>query len=75
VTGKRVDYDFSSFPAPEVDLKGYALWNFYAQYGLLKNKLNIFADIKNITNKKDYYEVYGYNVQGINVTGGIRFQL
>jgi len=75
VTGKRVDYDFSSFPSSEVDLKGYALWNFYAEYGFLKKKLNIFADIKNITNKKDYYEVYGYNVQGINVTGGLRFQL
>jgi len=75
VTGKRVDYDFSSFPASAVDLKGYALWNFYTEYSFLKKKLNIFADIKNITNKKDYYEVYGYNVQGINVTGGLRFQL
>ena len=75
VTGKRIDNDYTSFPASEVDLNGYALWNVYAGYSLLKKKLTIFADIKNITNKKDYYEVYGYNVQGINVTGGIHFQL
>jgi len=75
VTGKRTDYDFSGFPASEVKLNSYALWNVYAEYSLFKKKLNIFADVKNITNKKNYYEVYGYNVQGINVTGGLRFQL
>jgi vitamin B12 transporter len=75
VTDKRIDYDFNSFPASEVTLKAYALWNFYAGYDFLNKKLNIFTNIKNITNKKDYYEVYGYNVQGIYVTGGLRFQL
>jgi hypothetical protein len=35
----------------------------------------LFIDAKNLTNKTNYYEVYGYNVQGINITGGIRFKL
>jgi vitamin B12 transporter len=75
ITGKRTDYDYSSFPASVVNLDAYALWNLYAAYTLSNKKLSIFTDIKNITGKKDYYEVYGYNVQGINVTAGLRFQL
>ena len=75
ITGKRTDYDYSSFPASAVNLDAYALWNLYAAYTLSNKKLSIFTDIKNITDKKDYYEVYGYNVQGINVTAGLRFQL
>jgi vitamin B12 transporter len=77
VTGKRTDtyYDPTTFLPSEVDLKAYALWNAYAEYSLLDKKLNVFADVKNITNNKDYYEVYGYSVQGMNVNGGIRFKL
>jgi vitamin B12 transporter len=77
ITGKRIDNYFNpvtSIPS-QVDLKGYALWNLYAGYNLLRKKLNIFVDVKNLTNKKNYYEVYGYSVQGLNVTGGLRFQL
>ncbi len=75
ITGKRIDNNFLTFPATQVDLKGYALWNMYAEYNFLKKKLNFFVDAKNLTNKKNYYEVYGYSVQGLNVTGGFRFQL
>ena len=77
ITGKRIDNYFNpvTFIPSQVDLKGYALWNLYAGYNLLRKKLNIFVDVKNLTNKKNYYEVYGYSVQGLNVTGGLRFQL
>jgi vitamin B12 transporter len=56
-------------------LDAYLLWNAYAEYKLLKNDLVIFADAKNLTNKKDYTEVYGYNVQGFTFNGGVRFKL
>ncbi|HEV8285091.1 MAG TPA: TonB-dependent receptor [Chitinophagaceae bacterium] len=75
VTGKRIDNNYLSFPSTQVDLKAYALWNMYAEYNLLNKKLNLFVDAKNLVNNKDYYEVYGYSVQGLNVTGGLRFHL
>ena len=77
ITGKRIDtyFDPVTFNTIQVDLKPYALWNFYAEYTLLKNKFNFFADIKNLTDNKKYYEIYGYSVPGITVTGGFRFQL
>ena len=77
ITGKRTDtyFDPIRFLPSQVDLKAYVLWNPYAEYSFCKKKLNVFADAKNLTNKKDYYEVYGYSVQGLNITGGIRFKL
>ena len=77
VTGKRVDtyFDPVSFISKPVNLKSYALLNLYAEYSFLKKKLNLFADVKNITDNKNYYEIYGYNVQGLNATVGARFQL
>jgi vitamin B12 transporter len=76
-TGKRIDnyFDPISFIPSQVDLKAYALLNMYAEYNFLKKKLNIFVDAKNLTGKKNYYEVFGYNVQSFNVTAGLRFQL
>ena len=77
VTGKRVDtyFDPVSFISRPVNLKSYALLNLYAEYSMLKKKLNFFADVKNITDNKSYYEIYGYNVQGLNATVGVHFQL
>jgi vitamin B12 transporter len=75
ITGKRVDNNFLTFPATQVNLKAYALWNMYAEYNFLNKRLNFFVDAKNLTNKKNYYEVYGYSVQGLNLTGGLRFRL
>ncbi len=75
--GKRIDtyYDPNTYIPSQVDLKSYALWNVYAEYKLLNGRLNIFIDVKNLSNKKNYYEVYGYSVQGTNVTAGVRFKL
>jgi len=77
VTGKRIDtyYDPVTFSPSQVNLKSYVLLDLYLAYDFFKNKLNIFVDAKNITNNKNYYEVYGFSVQGINITGGVRFQL
>lgn len=77
ITGKRTDtyYDPITYIPMQVNLKSYALLNFYAAYSFCKNKLNVFVDAKNITNNTNYYEVYGYSVTGFNIIGGIRFQL
>jgi vitamin B12 transporter len=71
---KRTDMDFTSWPAREVELKSYLLWNAYAEYAVVANRLKLFVDFKNITNA-DYEEVYGYSTQGFNLMGGISFKL
>jgi vitamin B12 transporter len=74
--GKRPDsfFDLSTFTTKPVSLESYLLWNVYAEYSFLSNRLKLFADGKNLLDK-NYYEVYGYSTQGITVTGGVRFQL
>ena len=74
---KRQDTYFNSntFTSSPVVLKAYGVWNLYAEYGFDKAGVKLFADAKNLTNNKDYQEVYGYSVQGFTINGGIRFQL
>lgn len=74
--GNRDDLFFntSTFTQQPVKLKAYTLWNAFAEYSLLKNRLRIFTDLKNITNSK-YYEVYGYSTLGFNVNAGVGFRL
>jgi vitamin B12 transporter len=74
--GKRTDTDFGIWPAPakEVILKSYFLWSIHAEYSVIKDKLVVFADGKNLLDK-DYVEVLGYSTPGINFIGGIRFNL
>jgi vitamin B12 transporter len=75
-TGKRTDtyFDPATFVQSQVDLTAYTLWNAYAQYSFPKRNINIFIDIKNITNKTNYYEVYGYAVQGTTINAGLHFK-
>ncbi|WP_431217819.1 TonB-dependent receptor [Puia sp. P3] len=77
VTGKRQDqyFDPATYVASSVTLDSYALWNAYAEYQLCGNNFKLFVDVKNITNKKNYYEVYGYSVQGTNLTVGLSVKL
>lgn len=72
--GKRTDMDFNNWPATQVELKSYFLWSIHAEYSIVKDKLVVFADGKNLLNK-DYVEVLGYSTTGINIIGGIRFNL
>jgi vitamin B12 transporter len=74
--GKRSDlyFDPISYASSTVDLKAYTLLNAYAEYKLMGDKLRLFADAKNITDKK-YTEVYGYNTPGITINGGFRINL
>lgn len=72
--GKREDayFDNNTFSTVYATLKSYMLWDIYAEYGLLKNKLKLFADLRNITGSK-YTEISGFNTLGFNGNGGIRF--
>ncbi len=74
--GKRDDlfFDNSTFTQSAVTLKAYTVWNAFAQYSMLKNRLRFFVDVKNITNAK-YEEVYGYSTQKFNVMAGLAFRL
>ncbi len=74
--GNRTDLFFAppTYKSTEVDLKAYALLNVYAEYKLCKNRINLFADVKNLTNSS-YTEVYGFNTLGTNINAGIRFKL
>lgn len=74
--GKRNDlyYDAATFSSKPALLSAYTLWNAYASYQLVQDRVTVFADVKNITNTK-YTEVFGYSTQGFNITGGLRISL
>ncbi len=74
--GKRSDlyYDAATFSQKPATLAAYTLWNAYASYGFVQNRIKLFADVKNIVNAK-YTEVYGYRTQGFNISGGIRITI
>ena len=72
--GKRQDafFDAQTFQTVKTTLKAYSLWDIYIEYSFLKHKLKLFADLRNILDSH-YTEVSGFNTQGFNGTGGIRF--
>ena len=69
---KDVYFDPVTFAQQDVKLKSYVLFNFYAEYGLMKNRVKVFADLRNVFNEK-YSDIYGYNTAGMNAYGGVRF--
>jgi vitamin B12 transporter len=74
VFGERKDqyFDTNTFQVVSARLKSYALWDIYAEYRVVKNKLKLFADFRNILDSK-YTEISGFNTLGFNINGGIRF--
>jgi vitamin B12 transporter len=72
--GERKDayFDNTTFSTKNVTLNSFALINIYAEYKLLKNKLIVFADVRNILDA-DYTENAGYNTLGATFFGGVRF--
>ncbi len=72
--GKRKDayFDNNTFSTINTTLKSYILWDIFAEMSVLKNKLKIFADFRNITNSQ-FTEISGFNTLGFNGNGGIRF--
>jgi len=70
---KRQDsyFDNNTFTIVNVTLSSYALWDIYLDYAIYKNRLRIFADLRNVTNVK-YTEIAGFNSLGFNGYGGLR---
>ncbi len=71
--GKRNDvyFDMNTFTMRDVVLEPYTLLDVYSEYRL--GRINLFVQLRNALNNRNYYEIYGYNVQPVNLTGGIRF--
>ncbi|HEY1112171.1 MAG TPA: TonB-dependent receptor [Chitinophagaceae bacterium] len=71
--GKNTDVTFPppTYMQKEVKLGSYVLLNFYAEYSLVKNRLKLFADGRNLTGEK-YQEIWGYSTPGFNAHGGVR---
>jgi len=71
---KRKDayFDGVTYQTVNVVLDSYILLDVYAEYSFCKNKLKVFADLRNISDSK-YSETAGFNTLGFNGYGGIRF--
>ncbi|TMI95945.1 MAG: TonB-dependent receptor [Bacteroidetes bacterium] len=71
---KRKDayFDAMTFQTVNVELDSYILLDVYAEYAFCKNKLKLFADLRNISDSK-YSETAGFNTLGFNGYGGVRF--
>jgi vitamin B12 transporter len=71
---KRKDayFDAMTFQNVNVVLDSYMLLDVYAEYSFCKNKLKIFADLRNVSNSK-YSETAGFNTLGFNGYSGVRF--
>jgi vitamin B12 transporter len=70
---KDVYFDPVTFASQSITLKTYTLVNFYVEYAFLKNRLRLFADLRNVFDET-YSDIYGYNTAGFNAYGGIRFR-
>ena len=69
--GKRMDIDYNTFPASDVETGNYTLWNLYFDTEIIDNlKLNITA--KNIFDK-EYQEVYGYATEGRSIYAKVKY--
>jgi len=71
---KRKDayFDAMTFQTVNVVLDSYILLDVYAEYAFCKNRLKVFADLRNISDSK-YSETAGFNTLGFNGYGGVRF--
>ena len=71
---KRKDayFDAMTFQTVNVVLDSYILLDVYAEYAFCKNKLKVFADLRNISDSK-YSETAGFNTLGFNGYGGVRY--
>jgi len=71
---KRKDayFDAMTFQTVDVVLDSYILLDVYAEYAFCKNKLKVFADLRNVSDSK-YSETAGFNTLGFNGYVGVRF--
>jgi vitamin B12 transporter len=70
--GKRTDGNFDDYVVE--NLPAYKLLNFYGEYALLKKRVKLFVDLKNVLGE-NYNEFYGYNSMGFNMNAGFSFTI
>jgi vitamin B12 transporter len=70
MVSKREEFIYGGMPETQ---KGYATIDLYGDYHFSK-KLQVFADLKNLTNKQ-YFDIPGYNSKRFNFMVGARFNL
>jgi vitamin B12 transporter len=71
---ERTDLYFNpanNFMAENITLDPYVLVNLYAEYGLFKQQVTLFGDVRNVLNS-DFTEVYGYNTMGTALKVGAK---
>lgn len=74
-TGLRQDLFFNPanfFTAEQVELDAFGLLNFYGNWDILPQRLRVYLDVKNITNRK-FQEVYGFSSLPRNFTLGAQW--
>lgn len=71
--GRRLDMDYSAWPATRVVLGDYLLANLALGYEL-SGRISLFTAIRNLGNAK-YEEVLGYGTPGISASAGIKYSL
>ena len=69
--GKRIDNDYSTWPATKVVLKDYSLVSLAGSYHLTE-QVDITARVENAFNEK-YQDVVGYNTMGRTAYVGVKF--
>ncbi len=69
--GERNDLNFSTWPAENIVLDSYTVFNAKVNYKVNKN-LSVYVKGRNITNE-DYELVYGYGTYGDTYFGGVVF--
>jgi vitamin B12 transporter len=72
-TGKRLDEDFRSFPAPRLTLPAYTLATLSGQYKFNDN-MTAFARIENAFNTQ-YQDVFGYSTAKFGAYAGLKLRL
>lgn len=65
-------FDPVTFQSRNITLKSYLLANLHMEYMFSENRLKVFADVRNIFDKK-YSDIYGYNTAGANFYSGFSF--
>lgn len=74
-TGIRQDLFFNPanfYIAEQVELDAFGLLNFYGSWDVRPNRLRVYLDVKNITNRK-FQEVYGFASLPRNFTLGAQW--
>jgi vitamin B12 transporter len=73
ISGKYVGdrYDVGPYKKADVPLDSYFILGVYAEY-VFNEKLKVFADVQNLTNRK-FYEIRGYNGIPTMFNTGITF--